>query len=184
MKKLNMKSLVLLVCVALLLTCAVGSTVAYLAESTDPLTNTFIPGKVTTTIVEKFGGNTKSSIVIENTGNVPAYVRVAIVANWAQKDADGNEVIVRPATANEISFTLGTDWLKIGDYYYYTKPVPAGQKTSNLLGTSIESKDESPYLVITVLQQSIQAEPKNAVEAMWTAVQVRDDKTLEERSAQ
>lgn len=183
MKKLNKKSLVLLVCVALLLTCAVGSTVAYLAAGTEPLTNTFTPGKVTTEIDEKFEGKTKSSIVINNTGTVPVYVRVAIVANWAQKDADDNEVIVGPATADDIAFTLDTDWTKIGDYYYYTKPVAAGGKTSDLLGTSITSEKESPYLVITVLHQSIQAEPKAAVEEMWP-VKVQDDKTLAERSGQ
>ena len=170
------KSSLLLIAVAALLVAAVGGTVAYLVTNTSSVVNTFTPANVSTEIEEEFDRTTKSSIMVENTGDIPVYVRVALVGNWC-KDEDGNTVIVDAYTP---SFTLGSDWSKGSDgYYYYTKPLAASATTSDLLGTSITEyvRADGARLEITVLQQSIQAEPTTAVVEAW-GVTVAEDGTI------
>ena len=160
------KSSLLLIAVAALLVAAVGGTVAYLVTNTSSVVNTFTPANVHTEIKEEFDGTNKSSIKVENKGNIPVYVRVALVGNWC-KNEGGNTVIVDAYTPN---FSLGNGWIKGNDgYYYYTTPLGAGGTTSDLLGTSITEsvRADGARLEITVLQQSIQAEPTTAVQNAW-----------------
>lgn len=168
------KSSLLLIAVAALLVAAVGGTVAYLVTNTSPVVNTFTPANVDTEIDETFVNNVKSSIKVENKGNIPVYVRVALVGNWC--DSNGN--VVEPWNG---SVTINSpDWSTGGDgYYYYTKPLVASATTSNLLGSSItaSAREDGAHLVITVLQQSIQAEPTTAVVEAW-GVTVAEDGTI------
>lgn len=146
----------------LVLGLAIGGTIAYLVTNTNSITNTFTPGGTTPGIEENVDDGVKKSIVIKNTGNIDAYIRVMLVGNTVET-VDGKEVVTG---GFDVSFTLGTDWVKIGDYYYYTKPVAADQKTKDLLasGTSITvGKNET----VTVLAQSIQAEPNYVVQQTW-----------------
>ena len=99
MKRFHKKSLVLLITVALLLTCTVSGTVAFLAVDSGPVTNTFTPVELDTKIIENddFGSTkTKKSIQIQNNGNIDAYVRVAVYGNWVIKDENNKEKIVAP----------------------------------------------------------------------------------------
>ena len=149
-----------LLALVLILVCTVGGTVAYLVAQTDPVTNTFTPGEVSCQVEEKFeGNNVKTKAVVENTGNVPAYIRVAVVANTI--DAQGN------ITGME---TLPTDWLndeywtKIGDFYYYKGVVQPGAVTENLLtagGIPLTG------IQVTILASAIQSMPDAAVEDAW-----------------
>lgn len=167
MKNNKKKSILLLITIAALLLAAVGGTVAYLVTSTDPVVNTFTPANVKTEIDEEFNGSVKSEIIINNTGNIPVYVRVAVVGNWVK---DGK--VVDSWTP---SFTVGSGWDEGGDgYYYYTKPVEAkvGDTpgvTTDLLGSSIEAapRADGSILEVTVIQQSIQAEPVSVVVNAW-----------------
>ena len=79
------KKTVALVALLVLLCCTVAGTVAYLVTSTDPVTNTFTPASVTTEVEEEFDGTTKSDVQIKNTGDIDAYIRAAIIINWADK---------------------------------------------------------------------------------------------------
>ena len=54
MKKMNKKSILLLIAVAALALTTVGGTLAYLMTKTDPVVNTFEPAKLDTEIVEVF----------------------------------------------------------------------------------------------------------------------------------
>lgn len=167
MKNNKKKSILLLITIAALLLAAVGGTVAYLVTSTDPVVNTFTPASVDTEIDETFEDNVKSSIKVINNGNIPVYVRVAVVGNWVK---DGK--VVDSWTPG---FTVGEDWDEGGDgYYYYTKPVEAkvGDTpgvTTDLLGSSIEAapRADGTILEVTVIQQSIQAEPTSVVVDEW-----------------
>lgn len=175
MKKFSKKVLVLLIAATMLLTVGVGSTVAYLVTNTGSITNTFTPGEVNTDITEEFENNVKKSIIITNTtnSNVAVYVRVAIVANWVK---DGQ--IVAPWDG---TIELGENWKTGSDgYYYYTQSVAVGGKTSNLLKTPIEEKvrADGSCLVMTVIHQSIQAEPTDAVKEAW-GVTVNADGTIQ-----
>ena len=167
MKKLNKKYLVLLACVALLLTCSVGSTVAFLVDKADEVTNTFTPTHLATDVVEDFkDGTTKNSIKIRNNGNIDAWVRVAIFGYWV----DVNDAIVAPweGTVSVTSaWTLASD----GYYYYNERLKPSDDPmteavedvlSEELLAAPITQPSEKPtgadHLIITVIHQSIQAD--------------------------
>lgn len=175
MKKLNKKYLVLLASVALLLTVSVSSTVAFLVDKADEVVNTFAPTHLATDVVEKFNGTTKSSIQIQNNGNIDAYVRVAICGNWVITEG-GVDKIVAPWTGT-VDYNA-EDWDIGSDGYYYYKyrlpPTPDGSDdlTSNLLDTdgAITQPSDGPagaHLVINVIHQSIQADPPSTVETVW-----------------
>lgn len=165
MKKLNKKYLVLLACVALLLTCSVGSTVAFLVDKADEVTNTFTPTYLATDVAENFDGTTKSSIKIRNNGNIDAWVRVAIFGYWV----DANGAIVAPW---EGTVSVTDDWTLAGGYYYYNDRLKPSDDpnteakedvlSAELLKASITQPSDKPagadHLVITVIHQSIQAD--------------------------
>ena len=67
------KPLTLFVALVLLLTLAVGGSLAWLV-SNDDVTNSMVPGQVPIEIDEVINGTTKTSITIQNTGNIDAYI--------------------------------------------------------------------------------------------------------------
>lgn len=174
MKKLHRKSVVLLIALALLLTCAVSGTVAYLSVGSGPVTNTFTPAELDTVIVEDFkmqyGGAVKSSIQVKNKGTIDAYVRVGVYGYWAVKDSGGNEKIIAPWAS---TVTPADGWVEAGDWYYYTSKLEPGKTTGNLLSAQITKAGQpasypSAYLVVNVIHQSIQTEPDQALaDANW-----------------
>jgi len=166
------RSLLAVILVVVLLTFAVSGTIAYLTVSKGPITNTFQPTKVDTQIVEEFDedGTAKTSITVTNPRSpeaIPAFVRVAIYGNWC--DVEGNVVEAWTIPAD---LKLGANWKKNGEFFYYTKEVPVGGTTENLLGngatiSSIHPTNSNLHLVVTVMQQAIQSEPLTAVTEMW-----------------
>lgn len=175
MKRFHKKSLVLLIAIALLLTCTVSGTVAFLAVGSGPVTNTFTPVELDTKIIENDdfdSTKTKKSIQIQNNGNIDAYVRVAVYGNWVK---DGK--IVAPW---KDTITPGTYWTakQADGYYYYTEKVEPyktdADLTKSLLGAPISEGTppvEGAHLEITVVHQAIQTEPAKALEAAhwaWT----------------
>lgn len=137
------KPLTLFVALVLLLTLAVGGSLAWLV-SNDNVTNSMVPGNVPITIDEKINGTTKESITIQNTGNIDAYIRVAVVAN--KVDKDGNITVGTAPTLE-----LGADWQKLDDGYYYYKGVVAPKASTTTLG-SIDFTDAE----VNILAESIQ----------------------------
>lgn len=154
------KSSALIIALALILVLAVGGTVAYIFTQTDPVINTFTPTEAKITVDEETSNNQKTSItVVNNSTGVPVYIRVALIANMI--DGAGNVT----GAASVPTFTLGDDWKKGSDgYYYYTKPVPVGESTGNLLKSQM-ILDENMQVV--VLADAIQAMPKQAVIDAW-----------------
>ena len=154
------KSSALIIALALILVLAVGGTVAYIFTQTDPVINTFTPTEAKITVDEKISGNQKTEITVKNTSTgVPVYIRVALVANMIDKDKNVT------GAASVPTFTPGDDWKKGSDgYYYYTKPVPVGGSTGNLLEKAM-TLDENMQVV--VLADAIQAEPTTAVTQAW-----------------
>ena len=122
--------LLLVLCLVLLVSLAVGGTVAWLNATSEPVTNDMTPGKVPITIEETFDGAAKSGVTIQNTGNIDAYIRVAIVANAV--DADGN-ITAGSAPA----FTVTDKWTPVGNYYYYNGTVAPGKSTTELFTGSV-----------------------------------------------
>ena len=170
MKKLHKKSIVLLIALALLLTCAVSGTVAYLSVGSGPVTNTFTPAILDTKIVEDIADGEKTSIAVQNNGTIDAYVRVGVYGYWAVKDGD-NERIVAPWAS---TVTPADGWKKGADgWYYYPQKLAPNATTPNLLSSHIEGDDPpdnypNAYLVVNVIHQSIQTEPDQALpDAHW-----------------
>ena len=160
--KFSKKILVLLVSVTMLLAFTVSGTVAFLADGTDSVENKFTPTKVTTTTTEDFDHKTKSRVVINNTSDIPVYIRVAVIGSWMK---DGKVVDDWTVPAGIINTT---DWFEVDGLYYYKKQVAAGDSTSDLLGSDIVATTiDGKVLNVTVLSQAIQGEPDTAVENAW-----------------
>ena len=73
------RSLVLVVSVLVLLLAVAGGTLAWLTANTGPVVNTFTPAQVSCKVTEDFNGTTKSNVNVENTSDIPAYIRVKLV---------------------------------------------------------------------------------------------------------
>lgn len=159
------KALTLLLALALL-TIAVTGTIAYLFTNTKSITNVFTTTNVPNTPVEEFNGTTKTSITVQNTGNIAAYVRVKLVTYRVNDNGDHIG-----GTATIPSFTLGEKWFVKDGYYYYKLPVQPDATSGNLLGSSITLQEytdaDGGKQVIEVISESIQSVPTDAVKAAW-----------------
>ena len=154
------KSSALIIALALILVLAVGGTVAYIFTQTDPVINTFTPTEAKITVDEETSNNQKTSITVENNSTgVPVYIRVALVANMIDKDENVT------GAASVPTFTRGDNWIEGSDgYYYYTKAVPVGESTGNLLKSQMTLSEN---MQVVVLADAIQAMPKQAVIDAW-----------------
>lgn len=161
----------LILSLCLIFALAVGTTVALLKANTTPVTNTFTAAKSEIKINENVENGKKSSIQVENIGTATSYVRVKLVMNWV----DGNEKVVSGGSLPMVELNTDDGWFEQGGIYYYKTPVaPVSAKpsnvTSNLLKTPIEQPEDAPdgcHLEVTVLAESIQAAPSEAVIKSW-----------------
>lgn len=158
----NKKTLTAFVALVLILCCAVGGTVAWLTTATSPVTNTFTPAHVTTYVEETFNGTQKSNVKVENTGNIDAYIRAAIVFNWVN---EAGQVYGQPVQASDYEIDLnigtgGTQWTKGSDgFYYYNSIVAPGGKTGDLITslTRVGNPPDGYDLQVIILADGIQA---------------------------
>lgn len=181
MKRINKKVILLAVSLVLILSAAIGGTVAYLIDQTGSITNTFTPAKVTPGINENFDRSVKNDVQITNTGDIPAYIRVKVVVTW--KDAQDNVYGAAPVLGTDYTWTSGSDkWFLKDGFYYYSEPV-AAQGTTEILFTGCELMDgvkapEGYSLSVDIHAQAIQAEPAAAVQEAWKVVTVGSDGKL------
>lgn len=164
------KKPVALVALLVLLCCTVAGTLAYLVDKTPEVKNTFEPAKVTTEVNEDFDGTTKRNVTIKNTGNIDAYIRAAVIINWADKQGNISATPVEDGDY-EIKYDSSNTWKKIGDYWYYTNPVAADSLTEKALIEScapVAGKAPEGYnLQVTILADGIQSEPLTAIKEAW-----------------
>lgn len=163
------KSVATVLSLLIILTVSVGGTLAYLITHTNPVRNQFTPSYVACQVDEKFDGTIKSAVNVENTGDTEAYIRVKLVTY--RVNASGQHI---GGTAEIPTFTPGKNWVKYGEYYYYTKPVaPNEWPEDTLIGTdgitlegSYEDADGGKQ-VIEVMAEAIQSGPAKAVGSSW-----------------
>ena len=143
--KVNKQAVALLCSLVVLLTAAVGATVAYLVDKSDKVENTFTPSHVACAVAEDNGVYT-----VTNTGDTTAYICIAVVVT--QKNGD-----TISAFKPEYTVTPGTDWVQGKDgYYYYRNPLNAKDTTaSGLAVTGIAA--EGYTLSVEVIASAIQA---------------------------
>ena len=156
------KAIALLALTIVLSVAVVGGTLAFIITKTNALTNIFTPAKVDINI----DGNE-----VENTGDIPVYVRVAVVANWVEKDANGNVVAIHSTTPT-VNIAMSSNWVLGSDgFYYYKLPVAAGDKITPVENVTSDAAPSSDYtLQVQVLSSAIQSTPTSAVINVWTAV--------------
>ena len=159
------KQPVALVALLVLLCCTVAGTLAYLVDSTDPVTNTFTPAHVSTAVDETFENGVKSDVKIQNTGDIDAYIRATVVVNWASDSETEKNVVSgivpKEGTDYTIDWTM-VNWVKVGDYYYYTQKVAAKGETKQLFTDCKLKEGVTPpsgyHLQVTILADGIQAD--------------------------
>lgn len=168
-KRRSKKTGMLFLSLLLVATMMVGGTVAWLSTKSAPITNTFLPTKVTCKVTERFDGRTgvKSNVNVENTGDIDAYIRVKLVS-YRTNDA-GQHI---GGTAELPEFNLGKGWVEHGGYYYYTKPVKPNQKPEADLTEEMTLKGncdgaDGGHQAIDVMAEAIQSVPEDAVQAAW-----------------
>lgn len=171
----------LILSLCLIFALAVGTTVALLVAHTNAVTNTFTAAKSEITIKEDVENGEKSSIQVENKGTATSYVRVKLVMNWVSDD-DSKTISATPVNIS-VNYDK-TNWFEQDGIYYYKMPVAPNDQTSNLLnGNPIKQPEGAPegyHLEVTVLAESIQAAPSEAVEGAWKVVKVNSDGNLTE----
>lgn len=164
---------------ALLLTMAVGGTMAWLNAKDKPITNTFRPSKVSCEVTETYNKekNTKSNVNVKNTGDTSAYIRVKLVTY--RTNNDGQHI---GGTTEVPGFTPGTNWVFYGGYYYYTLPVEAGGSPAVNLTDSLQLEKEysdvdGGHQALDVMAEAIQSDPAKAVGEAWGVVITKDSVT-------
>lgn len=161
------RSGILLAAVIVLLAGAVGGTWAFLVAQSESVQNNFTYAHVRCTIDEKFENGVKSNVKIQNTGDIPAYIRARIVVTW--KDANG-KVSAVPVKNTDYTIAFNeTDWTQQGDYWYCKTAVDAGGETPVLI-IKCEKKGNAPKdydLSVEILADAIQSEPASAVTEAW-----------------
>lgn len=163
------RTAVLLIAIILLISTAVGSTVAFLATKTKPVENSFEYANVSCEVTQNC--DTDGSIVqVKNTGTISAYIRAAVVANWI--DVDGNIAASVPeGYSYDLTCSSGS-WAQGKDgFFYYLLPVAPGALTEGSLLTCTVACPEDPEytLSVEVLTEAIQSTPASAVNEAWSA---------------
>lgn len=164
------RSGILLAAVIVLLAGAVGGTWAFLVAQSEPVQNNFTYAHVSCTIKEKFKNDVKSEVQIQNTGDIPAYIRARIVVTW--KDASGNVSAAVPVKGTDYTIAFNSQkWTQQGDYWYCKTAVAAKEFTPVLITeckkTSNANVPEDYDLSVEILADAIQSEPASAVTEAW-----------------
>lgn len=149
------QKLTLILSIVLILTLAVGGSLAYVIEKSASIQNQFERAYVTSMV--NVNGD---SIDVTNTGTVNAYIRAAIIVSWMDSNGD-----VRGIAPSSSDYSLGinsADWHRDPNTgFYYYKPIVAAGGTTNDLVTSITINGAVPDgydLSVEVVAEAIQAE--------------------------
>ena len=185
--KRSIKPFLIAFCVCILACAAVSGSLAWLISTPEQVVNSFTPGVVTIEVDEKFDSTTKSDVRIKNTGNVPAYIRVALVPAWV--DDEGN-IAAKPASLeqlhNDCNIAWGedgngyeADWFIGSDGFYYCKTViNPGKSTPILIKSCTVKGEEHEYdFELQVIASAVQSLPTSTVGEVWPVV-VGTDGTL------
>lgn len=180
------KPVLILVSLVMIVTMALGATLAYIFTGTGDVENTFTPSKVTTLVEETLEDGVKTDVKIKNTGDTDAFIRAAVVITWQNKAGDvyGQAPV---AGTNYTNWQVGNNWIEGNDgFYYYSKPVAPQTTTADALIAEIAPIGEPPaegyYLTVEIIGSGIQskgedADGKKPVELAW-GVTVANDGTI------
>lgn len=161
-KRAGKHALLLLSLIVVLCVATVG-TVAYFTDTAQSESTGITIGQVSCTVTDNGNG----SFTVTNTGNVPAYIRVAVVANYVATENNSSTVHY---TAPKISYVKFDDTEMSSPnndgIYYYPTAVPAeGQDSFTVtVATSgaLEGYDVDVELVAEAIQGGVPAVAQDA----------------------
>lgn len=188
-KNRNKKLAVLISALAAVVFIGIGGTVAYIAASSNNVTNAFDKSKVSCEVYETFENNTKENVGVTNTGDTETYIRLHINVTWEKDDSTSSAQTVSAAVPEsgvdyEISFYSSSvsKWEQGNDgYWYYTEPVAKENSTKPLV-EKCEILDTANipsgyHLSVEIIASAIQSLPTSTVEDVW-AIEVNNDRTI------
>ena len=156
-KRKQTKRRTTLLSIFLILSLAVGGTLAYIVARTDNVNNQFEPSYVTCQV-----NANNNSFDVTNTGDVDAFIRAAIVVNWMDDQGDVRGISPK---ASDYSLTVNDkDWwkdTKTGYYYYKYSVVPAGVTEDLIASYGLAAGVTAPSgyeLCVEVVAEAIQAD--------------------------
>lgn len=174
-----MKKKIVTVClaVALMVTALIGGSLAYFTDE-DTKDNTFTVGNVDIVLDEPnwdgpiddaYPGQVLAKDPnVTNNGDNPCYVRIKVTGLDCLQPAGDITYRVKDGAAG----SLGTDWVLGNDgYFYYTKTLAKGEKTTNLfdeviIPTSVTNGYDDNYDIV-VKAEAIQSQGFASYEAAF-----------------
>lgn len=167
--------LAMALCVALVSFLTPVGTFAWLFNTSGSVTNDFEPGRITTVVEETLEGGAKTNVKIQNTGNIPAYIRVALIPAWV--DAEGN-ILAQEASLDDCAVTWGSvgtlatdEWFIGSDGFYYCKTaIYPNQSTPVLIQSctvDMTGQAEGVQFELQIVSSAIQSLPTTTVESVW-----------------
>lgn len=174
------RSFVVLAALLVLVLGIVGTTLAWLTDTTEDQTNTFEYAKVSCQVLEDVNSNEtqKRNVRIQNTGNTDAYIRATYVVTY--RDEAGNILYETLEDDWKVDLTkeINTDsWAKGEDgYWYCKKPVAPGEETPALFKAPINGNGrfldggrskEQAITYVEILATAIQSQPVKAMGEAW-----------------
>lgn len=149
---------------------AAGITIAFMFRQTEPIENKFTEAKVACSVAEVFDGENKTSIKVNNDGNVACFLRVRFVSYWVNSE---KQVVGKASAMPAVSVDEET-WLydAENDTYYFKTAVEPNGYTSELLKAPVELSEgtfngETVYQTVKLFAEAIQAQPAEAVKTAW-----------------
>lgn len=172
------RSFVVLAALLVLVLGIVGTTLAWLTDTTEDQTNTFEYAKVSCQVLEDVNSNEtrKSNVRIQNTGNTEAYIRATYVVTY--RDEAGNILYETLDWKVDLSDKINRDsWVQGEDGYWYCKtPVAPGKETPALFKEPIDGNGkfldggrskEHAITYVEILATAIQSQPVKAMGEAW-----------------
>ena len=174
------RSFVVLAALLVLVLGIVGTTLAWLTDTTEDQTNTFEYAKVSCQVLEDVNSNEtlKKNVRIQNTGNTEAYIRATYVVTYRD---DTESILYEPLDRNwnvDLSNKINTEsWVQGKDGYWYCKtPVAPGAETPALFKEPIGGNGrflndgrskEHAITYVEILATAIQSQPVKAMGEAW-----------------
>lgn len=155
---------------ALLLLSASITFVAFAAITRfSSIDNEFVVGAISPVIHEDFDTNTKEDVYVQNEGDSPIYVRVAIVYNFV--DQNGVTLFEAPVSGSDYTTTLSnsSNWIASSDGYFYYKTILEPNMSTDVLIDRVQdlTSGNGKILNVNIIAQGIQAYPDDAVRESW-----------------
>ncbi len=110
--------------------------------------------------VEPVIHQTNNQITVTNIGNVDIYLRIH--CSVYQENSDQSLTIIDEKTMMDF-IVLKDEWMKLGQIYYYQKPIEPGEvvEFATLKGNLL------PDMQLDIFAESIQQKPAKAVKEAW-----------------